>query len=670
MDAEMVPLILIAVVVLLVGPILGIIAFVRTRKIDARSQPGTPAPSETDPKIIARIYAVEQRLEKMEAGISVSPQSAIGVESSRPIAPPAPVAPAPPTAPGVPDSEVIPSEARSLRPESFYGTRNPLEAPPTQEKFIPTTEGAPQPASSAPHRSSLDLEALIAGRWMNYVGIVALLFAVAFFLKYAFENNWIGRNGRVAIGMIAGAVLIPWSDRLLRRGYRYFSEGIAGLGAAIMYLTLWASWHYYQIFTPSIAFVGMIVITGAMVTIAVGRNSQRLAVLALAGGLVTPILVSTGIDHQVVLFGYLAVLAAGMLAVARARDWPVLAPLSFGMTQIYFWGWYSDFYQPGKLQITAFFATLFFALFAALPMIRSRREGRVGMNDLVIVVVNPFVYLLALHQMLWPDHRWLLALASLGLAALHLQLARSLPETKPEERRWFGMIYAGIALTFATLAIPMLLDDKWITLAWAVEGAVLVWSGVRMKTWQMRAAGLLLLTISAARLALIPIPAESFLFNARFAAFAVQVACFGVALHFARTIWDELAANEQNIFGVMGVAINLYALAALSMELWDYFGRLQTLDASPHLAQQLSLSLLWISYGAILLFAGMKKQMSVLRWQALVLIGIVVVKVFLFDLSFLDKFYRIVSFFVLGLALLAVSFLYQRKLAAQKNQQS
>ena len=226
----------------------------------------------------------------------------------------------------------------------------------------------------------------------------------------------------------------------------------------------------------------MIVITAAMVAIAVGRDSQRLAVLALAGGLVTPMLVSTGMDHQVVLFGYLAVLAAGMLAVARAKDWPVLAPLSFAMTQIYFWGWYADFYKPEKLEITAFFATLFFALFAALPMIRSRREGRVGINDLVIVLANPFLYLLALREMLWPDHRWLLAAVSLALAAVHLELVRSLPRAKAEERRWFGMLYAGISLTFATLAIPMLLDDKWITLAWAVEGAVLVWSGVRMKT--------------------------------------------------------------------------------------------------------------------------------------------------------------------------------------------
>ncbi|MGH9704926.1 MAG: DUF2339 domain-containing protein, partial [Candidatus Acidiferrales bacterium] len=582
---------MIAVVVLLVGPILGIIAFVRTRKLESRSQPLVPAAPETDPRIIARIYALEQQLAKIEDSLP-APQAGISREDAGSVPSPSRVI-FPDAAPvAISVSPSAPMESATIAPagsgvtSSESSNSEPAQHP-SQGPLPSSAEIAPPYAAAPPH-SSLDLETLIAGRWMNYIGIVALLFAVTFFLKYAFDNNWIGKNGRVAIGIIAGAALIPWSDRLLRRGYRYFSEGIAGLGAAILYLTLWASWHYYQIFTPSIAFAGMIVITAAMVMIAVGRDSHRLAVLALTGGLVTPLLVSTGVDHKAVLFGYLAVLAAGMLGVSRARDWPVLAPLSFAMTQAYFWGWYSDFYASGRLQATASWATLFFVLFAALPVIRSRREGRVGLNDLVIVVTNPFLYLLALREMLWPDHRWLLALASLLLAALHLELVRSLPRVNPEDRRKFGLLYAGLALTFATLAIPMLLEGKWITLAWAVEGAVLVWSGVRMKTWQMRAAGLLLLGVSAARLALISIPAETFIFNARFAAFAVQVACFGTALYYARTIWSELEENEKNIFILMGVAIHVYALAALSMEFWDYFGRSQTLEFSTHLAQQLA----------------------------------------------------------------------------------
>ena len=76
--------------------------------------------------------------------------------------------------------------------------------------------------------------------------ILAILFAVTFFLKYAFENNWIGPRGRIGIGLVIGAVLFPFSHRLLGRGYKYFSEGIAGLGAAVLYLSLWAGYTLEQ----------------------------------------------------------------------------------------------------------------------------------------------------------------------------------------------------------------------------------------------------------------------------------------------------------------------------------------------------------------------------------------------------------------------------------------
>jgi uncharacterized membrane protein len=83
-------------------------------------------------------------------------------------------------------------------------------------------------------------------------------------------------------------------------------------------------------------------------------------------------------------------------------------------------------------------------------------------------------------------------------------------------------------------------------------------------------------------------------------------------------------------------------------------------------AQELALSMLWLVYALGLLGAGLWKKSEAMRWQALVLLGVVIVKVFLFDLSFLEKFYRIVSFFLLGLALLLISFYYQRQLIARR----
>ena len=109
------------------------------------------------------------------------------------------------------------------------------------------------------------------------------------------------------------------------------------------------------------------------------------------------------------------------------------------------------------------------------------------------------------------------------------------------------------------------------------------------------------------------------------------------------------------------IAANVLLIAAVSLEIWDVFGRMPSLGIDRRHAQQLALSSLWLVYALALLAAGTWKQSAVIRWQALTLLGVVIVKVFVFDLSFLEKFYRIVSFSLLGLALLLISFYYQKQ---------
>ena len=662
-----------AVFALIVAPILAISALTRVRRLETRAG--------TEPGVLQRLYALEQKLAAVEQQLAGLARRLVQVErelAGPPAAVPEPTPPAHPPAP----TTVPPPGSQPARPSVPSATTPP--GPPS----VPTPRPSPQPLAAARQRAAhLDLETLIAGKWLNRLGILALLFAVSFFIKYAFDNNWVGPRGRVAIGLLLGSALLPWSGWLLRRGYRYFSEGIAGLGAAVLYLSIWAGWHYYSLFEQSTAFAGMIVATAAMIAVAVGRDSQRVALLALAGGFLTPLLVSTGKDQQMVLFSYLAVLAAGLLLLARARDWYLLAPVSFFATQAFFWGWYEAFYQPEKLLRTSLFAALFFLIFAAQPVIRSRREGRLAISEMAVVLLNALAYLLALRATLWPGHRWTLTLVVLGLAAVHLAVARVSPRPAqasatpaahsgahgaPGAQPITGagppisLLFAGLALTFVTLAIPIRLDGKWITMAWAVEGAILVWSGQRARQWALRAAGLLLFAIVAARLAVLPIPARQFLLNARFTAFAVAVASFAAAVYFVRHAPAELQDAEKTLFAVLGVAVNIYALAALSLEAWDLFARMRTLGIERGLAQQLALSVVWTVYATVLILAGVKRRVAALRWQALALFGLVAGKVFLFDLSFLERFYRILSFLLLGLVLLLVSFLYQRKVAAEE----
>jgi len=514
--------------------------------------------------------------------------------------------------------------------------------------------------------SPLDLESLIAGRWFNRVGIVALLIAVSYFLKFAFDNNWIGQSGRVAIGALLGALMLPWSQWLLGKGYTYFSEGIAALGEATLFLSVWAGCQYYTLYSRDVGFAAMIAITAAMAAVAIGRNSQRIAVLSLLGGLLTPVLASSGKDQQVVLFTYLILLGCGALVIASKKDWKSLAPIAFVGTQIYFWGWYSEFFHStSPLERTVVFATLFYLLYSGLPIAKALRGVSTGELDVALVLLNSFAYSVALFTLMWPNDKWPLTLLFLALAAGHVAIARLLPVAAGGGSALARLLFAGLALTFLTLAIPIRLEGNWITLSFSVEGAILVWTGFRAASNFLRQAGYLLLAISALRLLFLPPAGGQFLFNARFGAYIVMIACFGVALWAAQTYKTHVEGQEQVEIGIFAVAINVYALIALSAEFWDYFGRTSTgLDGA--LAQHLSLSILWTAYASGLLFWGVQNKSALLRWQSLVLFGLVVGKVFLYDLSFLERAYRILSFFVLGAVLLGVSFLYQRKFARER----
>src|SRR5208337_3255352 len=224
------------------------------------------------------------------------------------------------------------------------------------------------------------------------------------------------------------------------------------------------------------------------------------------------------------------------------------------------------------------------------------------------------------------------------------------------------LLYTFLAVSFLTFAIPIRLEHNAITLAFAIEGAALVWIGFRALGVLLRPVGYLLLGITAFRLLEQPPAAGAFLFNERFGSYLLLVACLGFSLWSARDSSDSQQSPRRTEMAFLVIATNFFALIALSLEFWDYFGRVSS--APDHaFAQHLSLSILWTCYAGFLLLLGIQRHSPLLRWQALILLGIVVAKVFFFDLSFLARVYRILSFFILGSVLLAVSFFYQRKLA-------
>ncbi len=628
---------LILIPLFLAGSILAFLAYGVSHRLESLLKSFPPN------DLAFRLHQLEQKLAELQKIVDASSSPSA---STQPTSPP-PTAPSPQVLPPQPAPEAV-------RPPSAPAPRE-VPVPPLQ----PWPNLPPQP-------SHADLEALIGGRWFNRIGIIALLFAVSYFLKLAFDNNWIGPAGRVTIGILLGALMLPWSQWLLSRGYTYFAEGIAGLGEATLFVSVWAGCQYYTLFSRGAGFAALVFITIIMATLALWRDSSRIAFLSLLGGLLTPALVSSGKNEQLVLFSYLLCLGAAALFIIWRKNWQLLLPLVFVGTQLYFWQWYDAFYtRSGFLESTLVFATLFFLLFAILPIARALQRLELRAMDLILAFSNALAYGISLYVFLWPDDRWPLTLIFLALSAAHLLVASLLPESPAAAIALPRGLYTFVAISFFTFAIPIRLEHNAITLAFAVEGAALVWIGFRTLGGLLRPTGYLLLGITAFRLLDQPPPADAFLFNERFGSYLLLVVCLGFSLWSARDSSTPEKSSRQAESAFLSIAANFFALVALSLEFWDYFGRASSaLDHA--LAQHLALSILWTCYAGLLLLLGIQRHSPLLRWQGLVLLGIVVAKVFLFDLSFLARVYRILSFFILGSVLLAVSFFYQRKLARNR----
>src|SRR5262249_33724282 len=135
----------------------------------------------------------------------------------------------------------------------------PAPAVPLLPPVLPVEVPAPAPSSveTPVARPSIDLEQRIGARWATWVGVVAILFAVGFFLKWSFDNELLGPGARVVLGLVAGLALLVSGVVLRRRqDVPYLSEALAGLGLGILYLSLYGA-HLYQLLGPRLAFAGM-----------------------------------------------------------------------------------------------------------------------------------------------------------------------------------------------------------------------------------------------------------------------------------------------------------------------------------------------------------------------------------------------------------------------------
>jgi len=559
-------------------------------------------------------------------------------------------------APPVPEP---PSESQAVPP--FAAPQENQGVPRVLQGSWPTAPTVPPPGPKPSADTSL--ESRVGGQLLNRIGIIAVLVGLSYFLKLAFDNGWIGPPAQVIIGLLAGVGLLFWSERFRAKNYVAFAYSLKALGFGALYLSLWAASQYYHLIPPTVAFFGMCVVTLVSAALSLRQNSELLAAFALAGGFLTPILVSTGENHEIALFSYVALLDLGTLWLVAIRSWRRLLLGSFLGTAALFAAWANTYYSEPQLAITFAFATFFFLLFALSPLSGKSPETDRDITTL-LTLLNAGAYFAACYSMLDEHYRASLAWLMVATAIFYFALTRVLQRRGGSASKLHAPLTLALGVGFLTVAIPLKLDQYWIELGWLVEAGALFWAAYRSKSWLLRFLGVLALGLGVGRLVFVDSEGlQPLIFNPRFGLYLVAIASLALLAYFAQSEGGE--ENRQWAAGAI-LCLNVLALIALHCEVMDYFRpaagqfvRRADLN-SLHTARDFTYSAVWMVYGSGLMLVGFWKKSAFLRWQAIALLALTAAKVFFYDISALERGYRIVAFIVLGGILLAVSFFYQR----------
>jgi uncharacterized membrane protein len=603
-----------------------------------------------------------------------------------------------------PEAGSAPEPTIQQEPQPAHGAREPEPSPveldlcpadPGQGDASPNTQGAMpgdagQGPPSPPHRrprlrcganpeaeweTTEAVEVRFGQKWLLIIGLAIMVLGVGYFLKYAFDQNWIGPPVRVALAYLLGLLCLGAGELFRRRRYAMFGLYLAGGGIAVLYFAGYAAFQIYALIDQPIAFGLMVFVTVLAGAMALFHGSKWLAILGIIGGFSTPVVLNTGTDNQLTLMVYLAILNTAVICIAAFKRWNLLSYLGFAFTWVLFAAWYHAYYAPPKFWMTVVFLNLFFLIYALLPFVHSslRRDPLRGI-DFAVTIPNAFIAFGFSFVIIRECYsRPAVSIVSIAYAAIFLTLAAFLRRRARENVEAFAILVAK-GLLFLTITIPLLFSGHWVTIFWTAQAATLLWAALRIGNDRLRQGALVLLLVATAKFAIrdYPVIFQFHCFDASGALALAYASGFkyllverwittivvlasllgSVLVLKAAEAHDEDIEQDARKF-VRGAFIFLLFLM-LNFEVVGYFH-----DYTPR-ATFASISVLWTLFSVGLIVFGFVMNQAALRYCAIGLFIATVLKVMLWDMSDVSTPYRILSFLVLGMMLIGASYLYHR----------
>ena len=511
------------------------------------------------------------------------------------------------------------------------------------------------PEGEAAWSPSLELEDLLGGRVLAWVGGLAILLGVVFFLVMAVSRGWIDEPTRVVLAFVGSTALLAVGLYLYERRGRT-DAAIAAVAASIaaLYASLTAATALYELVSPTLGLAVALLIGATATAIAVRWASPLIGALGILGALVSPVLVDAPTTGVTLAFMAIALLAATGVLLWQRWDW--LAAGAFLVSAPQLLAWVGDTYDE-NLVLTLLVLLGFWALYvvAAIGYELRAPSGRFRPSSALLLLADALLVSVAGWAVLDDTGHDDLATAwVLLLAVAYVVLGVAVRPSGVNDEIANLSIAVGIALSAVGLSLA--LSGPALVTAWAAEAAILAWLGRRTGDARGRLAALAFLALAGAHVLVFEAPPDALahgvdsLWRA-----ALAVAVFALAAIFVRR---EFGDGPRDLRLALEAAAGAALVYLPSIAIVDLTTRGEGLE--PGQTPQVLLSAFWSVTGLAAVLYGLLRDDRRFRIAGLALLGVAVAKVYSYDLAALDEIYRVLSFIALGLLLLAGAFAYQR----------
>ncbi len=331
-------------------------------------------------------------------------------------------------------------------------------------------------------KKSINWERFIGENLFSKIGIGIIIIGVFIGVKYSIEHNLISPAMRLVLSYLVGAGLFV-VGAMLKKKYESFSAVLVSGAMTIFYFVTFIGYSVFNFFPQSLTFILMFLFTAFTVAASLNYNKVVIALIGLVGSYAVPFLLSDNSGRVSILFAYTAIINIGVLIISFYKQWRSLYLSAFIFTWLMLLSLSGNAYKHEDFTPYFIFNLVtFLTFYIAFIFQKIHQEKELKEIDVVLFLSNSLLFfgmgVWYIYDYYTMENRTIMAIFTLVNALLHFGVAYYF-HVKKFPSQGLKYLILVLALSFATLVIPIQFKGSWITVFWSAEAALLFWFGRR-----------------------------------------------------------------------------------------------------------------------------------------------------------------------------------------------